>query len=57
MTLDEARRAFAEELRFVAHVGDSRVVDAPSTVPRERDPHDREDTCWLHGAGWCLSKR
>jgi protein-L-isoaspartate(D-aspartate) O-methyltransferase len=22
-----------------------------------RDPHDKEDTCWLHGAGWCLSKR
>lgn len=22
-----------------------------------RDPHDREETCWLHGNGWCLSKR
>jgi len=22
-----------------------------------RDPHDREDSCWLHGEGWCLSKR
>jgi protein-L-isoaspartate(D-aspartate) O-methyltransferase len=22
-----------------------------------RDPHDREESCWLHGEGWCLSKR
>lgn len=22
-----------------------------------RDPHDAEDSCWLHGVGWCLSKR
>jgi protein-L-isoaspartate(D-aspartate) O-methyltransferase len=22
-----------------------------------RDSHRRDDTCWLHGAGWCLSKR
>jgi protein-L-isoaspartate(D-aspartate) O-methyltransferase len=22
-----------------------------------RDVHEREDSCWLHGAGWCLSKR
>jgi protein-L-isoaspartate(D-aspartate) O-methyltransferase len=22
-----------------------------------RDAHDRDDTCWLHGEGWCLSKR
>ena len=22
-----------------------------------RDHHDREETCWLHGRGWCLSKR
>ena len=21
-----------------------------------RDPHCRDDTCWLHGEGWCLSK-
>ncbi|SJZ57646.1 protein-L-isoaspartate(D-aspartate) O-methyltransferase [Enhydrobacter aerosaccus] len=36
MTLDEARRAFAEELRAVAHVTDQRVVDAFAAVPRER---------------------
>ena len=36
MTIEQARRAFAEELRFVAHVGDSRVVDAFAAVPRER---------------------
>jgi protein-L-isoaspartate(D-aspartate) O-methyltransferase len=22
-----------------------------------RDPHDKDETCWLHGEGWCLSKR
>jgi protein-L-isoaspartate(D-aspartate) O-methyltransferase len=36
VTLAEARRAFAEELRFVAHVTDERVVEAFATVPRER---------------------
>jgi protein-L-isoaspartate(D-aspartate) O-methyltransferase len=36
MTLEQARRAFAEELRIVAHVVDDRVVEAFATVPRER---------------------
>ena len=36
MTIEEARRSFAEELRFVAHLGDQRVVDAFAAVPRER---------------------
>lgn len=22
-----------------------------------RDPHAEEETCWLHGDGWCLSRR
>jgi protein-L-isoaspartate(D-aspartate) O-methyltransferase len=22
-----------------------------------RDPHDKDESCWLHGDGWCLSKR
>ena len=22
-----------------------------------RDPHPEEETCWLHGDGWCLSRR
>jgi protein-L-isoaspartate(D-aspartate) O-methyltransferase len=22
-----------------------------------RDRHDKDDSCWLHGDGWCLSKR
>jgi protein-L-isoaspartate(D-aspartate) O-methyltransferase len=35
MTVEQARRAFAEELRFVAHVTDERVVEAFATVPRE----------------------
>ena len=21
-----------------------------------RDPHDADDSCWLHGQGWCLSR-
>jgi protein-L-isoaspartate(D-aspartate) O-methyltransferase len=36
VTLKQARRAFAEELRAVAHVVDDRVVDAFAAVPRER---------------------
>ena len=36
MSLKAARRAFAEELRAVAHVTDDRVVAAFATVPRER---------------------
>ena len=32
----EARRWFAEELRFVARVGDPRIVEAFASVPRER---------------------
>jgi protein-L-isoaspartate(D-aspartate) O-methyltransferase len=35
VTLPEARRAFAEELRFIAHVTDQRVVEAFAMVPRE----------------------
>jgi protein-L-isoaspartate(D-aspartate) O-methyltransferase len=34
--IDTARRAFAEELRYVAHVRSDRVVAAFATVPRER---------------------
>jgi protein-L-isoaspartate(D-aspartate) O-methyltransferase len=22
-----------------------------------RDNHARDETCWLHGKGWCLSRR
>lgn len=22
-----------------------------------RDPHDADESCWLHGEGWCLSKQ
>jgi protein-L-isoaspartate(D-aspartate) O-methyltransferase len=22
-----------------------------------RDPHEKDDTCWLHGEGWCFSRR
>ncbi|WP_158816527.1 protein-L-isoaspartate O-methyltransferase [Methylocapsa sp. S129] len=36
-----ARLAFAEELRYVAHVQSNRVIDAFATVPRERFLGDR----------------
>ena len=36
MTIEEARRWFAEDLRFDCHLGDERVVDAFAAVPRER---------------------
>jgi protein-L-isoaspartate(D-aspartate) O-methyltransferase len=36
VTLAEARRAYAEELRAVAHVTDERIVEAFAAVPRER---------------------
>jgi protein-L-isoaspartate(D-aspartate) O-methyltransferase len=35
-SIREARRRFAEELRFVARVSDPRVVEAFASVPRER---------------------
>jgi protein-L-isoaspartate(D-aspartate) O-methyltransferase len=36
VSLEQARRGFAGELRAVAHVGDDRVVEAFAAVPRER---------------------
>ena len=36
MDIDTARHAFAEELRYVAHVRSDRVIAAFATVPRER---------------------
>jgi protein-L-isoaspartate(D-aspartate) O-methyltransferase len=36
LTLEQARRQFAETLRVTAHLGDERVVEAFATVPRER---------------------
>ena len=35
LSLDQAREAFAEELRVTAHLGDERVVGAFARVPRE----------------------
>jgi hypothetical protein len=34
--LEEARRSYAEELRFTARLGSRAVIDAFATVPRER---------------------
>jgi protein-L-isoaspartate(D-aspartate) O-methyltransferase len=39
--IETLRKAFAEELRFVAHVRSDRVVEAFATVPRERFLGDR----------------
>lgn len=36
MDIDTARHAFAEELRYAAHVRSDRVIAAFATVPRER---------------------
>jgi protein-L-isoaspartate(D-aspartate) O-methyltransferase len=36
MTVDEIRRAYAEEVRAVAHLGSDAVVEAFARVPRER---------------------
>jgi protein-L-isoaspartate(D-aspartate) O-methyltransferase len=36
LSLAQARRFFAEELRVVCHIGSERVVEAFATVPRER---------------------
>jgi protein-L-isoaspartate(D-aspartate) O-methyltransferase len=41
--IDTARRAFAEELRYVAHVRSDRVIAAFATVPRE---------CFLGARPW-----
>jgi protein-L-isoaspartate(D-aspartate) O-methyltransferase len=29
----------------------------PAVRSLRRDPHAKDETCWLHGDGWCLSKR
>jgi protein-L-isoaspartate(D-aspartate) O-methyltransferase len=54
---------------FVDFVGarDAAVSDALSkALKRDQgagvrslrcDPHDRDQTCWLHGEGWCFSRR
>jgi protein-L-isoaspartate(D-aspartate) O-methyltransferase len=36
LSLEQARRWFAEDLRVLGHIGDERVVDAFAAVPRER---------------------
>lgn len=44
--------------------GDEAAINAATSDPigqqavrsLRRDRHDRDDTCWLHGEGWCLSK-
>lgn len=47
------------------HEGDQAALAQALTDPAgpkavrslRRDPHDKDDTCWLHRDAWCLSKR
>ena len=54
-SLPEARRWFAEELRACGHVGDPAGQREIKSL--RRDSHKPAKSCWLHGKGWCLSKR
>jgi len=45
----------AEAAAIAEVVGDFAGRAALKSLRRDR--HDKEDTCWLHGKGWCLSKR
>lgn len=41
-----------------ARIRDNMVRGTWGTVRSLRiDPHDADHTCWLHGAGWCLSQK
>ena len=31
--------------------------DMASVRSLRREPHAEDETCWLHGEGWCLSRR
>ena len=49
-----ARTADAEEALTKALAD---AVGQRALKSLRRDSHLRDDTCWLHGDGWCLSKR
>ena len=51
--LADARRRYAEELRYVANVKSEIVVGAFASLRRDR--HEAEDSCWLHAPDFCLS--
>jgi protein-L-isoaspartate O-methyltransferase len=51
MDLKPIRAAFAEELRYVAHVRSDRVVIAFATVPRESFPAPRLGRPWTSTMG------
>ncbi len=48
-------RSPEDEAALTQALGDPAGQQAVRSLRRE--PHDEEDTCWLHGNGWCLSKR
>jgi protein-L-isoaspartate(D-aspartate) O-methyltransferase len=50
--IDTARQAFAEELRYVAHVRSNRVIAAFATVPRERFLGPRPWQVYDHADGY-----
>ncbi len=47
-------RSAADEAALGAALNDPAGQQAICSL--RRDPHDKDDTCWLHGDGWCLSK-
>jgi protein-L-isoaspartate(D-aspartate) O-methyltransferase len=48
-------RKGAEAAALVAALSDHAGYAALKSLRRDR--HDKDETCWLHGDGWCLSKR
>jgi protein-L-isoaspartate(D-aspartate) O-methyltransferase len=47
-------RSTTDEAAISAALGDPIGQQAVRSLRRDR--HERDDTCWLHGEGWCLSK-
>jgi protein-L-isoaspartate(D-aspartate) O-methyltransferase len=47
-------RKEAEAAALVAALSDQSGLAALKSL--RRDPHDKDESCWLHGDGWCLSK-
>jgi protein-L-isoaspartate(D-aspartate) O-methyltransferase len=47
----------ARDPKVSAELAQALDRDAGATVKSLRcDPHEKEDTCWLHGNGWCFSR-
>jgi protein-L-isoaspartate(D-aspartate) O-methyltransferase len=48
-------RSAADEAAIGAALG-SDLFGQQGIRSLRRDDHARDDSCWLHGEGWCLSK-